>query len=66
LKSVHANEEQQRQMLKISEVSKRSGIGIEALRFYEKSCLLDKLERTDSGWGALFLIFAVIGLWEGA
>jgi DNA-binding transcriptional MerR regulator len=50
LKSVHANEEQQRQMLKIGEVSKRSGIGIEALRFYEKSCLLDKPSRTDSGY----------------
>lgn len=48
-KSVHAKE-QQRQMLKIGEVSKRSGIGIEALRFYEKSCLLDKPERTDSGY----------------
>lgn len=48
-KSVDAKE-QQRQMLKIGEVSKRSGIGIEALRFYEKSCLLDKPERTDSGY----------------
>lgn len=45
-----ANEEQQRHMLKIGEVSKRSGIGIEALRFYEKSGLLDKPERTDSGY----------------
>lgn len=42
--------EKQRQMLKIGEVSKRSGIGIEALRFYEKSGLLDKPERTDSGY----------------
>ncbi len=37
-------------MLKIGEVSKHSGIGIEALRFYEKSGLLDKPERTDSGY----------------
>lgn len=42
--------EKQRQVLKIGEVSKRSGIGIEALRFYEKSGLLDKPERTDSGY----------------
>ncbi len=42
--------EEQHQMLKIGEVSKRSGIGIEALRFYEKSGLLDKPERTDSGY----------------
>ncbi len=45
-----ADSEQQRHMLKIGEVSKRSGIGIEALRFYEKSGLLDKAERTDSGY----------------
>lgn len=45
-----AKEEQQRQMLKIGEVSKRSGIGIEALRFYEKSGLIDKPARTDSGY----------------
>jgi len=37
-------------ILKIGEVSKRNGIGIEALRFYEKSGLLDKPERTDSGY----------------
>lgn len=45
-----AEEQQQRHMLKIGEVSKRSDIGIEALRFYEKSGLLDKPERTDSGY----------------
>jgi DNA-binding transcriptional MerR regulator len=45
-----ANEKQQSQMLKIGEVSKHSGIGIEALRFYEKSGLLDKPKRTDSGY----------------
>ncbi len=36
--------------LKIGEVSKRSGIGIEALRFYEKSGLLDRPGRTYSGY----------------
>jgi DNA-binding transcriptional MerR regulator len=37
-------------MLKIGEVSKRSGIGVEALRFYEKSGLLDRPSRTFSGY----------------
>lgn len=36
--------------LKIGEVSKMSGIGIEALRFYEKSGLLDRPGRTYSGY----------------
>lgn len=36
--------------LKIGDVSKRSGIGIEALRFYEKSGLLDPPFRTMSGY----------------
>lgn len=36
--------------LKIGEVSKLSGIGIEALRFYEKSGLLDRPRRTESGY----------------
>jgi DNA-binding transcriptional MerR regulator len=36
--------------LKIGEVAKKSGIGIEALRFYEKSGLLDQPERTYSGY----------------
>lgn len=44
------NKEQLPQMLKIGEVSNLSGIGIEALRFYEKSSLLDKPERTSSGY----------------
>jgi DNA-binding transcriptional MerR regulator len=39
-----------RSMLKIGDVSKRSGVGIEALRFYEKSGLLDKPSRTLSGY----------------
>ncbi len=36
--------------LKIGEVSKLSGVGIEALRFYEKSRLLDQPARTESGY----------------
>lgn len=44
------NEEEGRRMLKIGDVSKRSGIGVEALRFYEKSGLLDRPSRTYSGY----------------
>jgi len=44
------DDEEGRRMLKIGEVSKRSGIGIEALRFYEKSGLLDKPSRTFGGY----------------
>ena len=36
--------------LKIGEVAKASGVGIETLRFYEKSGLLDQPSRTDSGY----------------
>ena len=43
-------DEEQRNMLKIGDVSKQSGIGIEALRFYEKSGLLEKPSRTMSGY----------------
>src|SRR5215213_7802714 len=43
-------EEEGRRMLKIGDVSKRSGVGIEALRFYEKSGLLDKPSRTYGGY----------------
>lgn len=39
-----------RSSLKIGEVSKLSGIGIEALRFYEKSGLLDRPSRAGSGY----------------
>jgi DNA-binding transcriptional MerR regulator len=38
------------EMLRIGEVSRQSGIGIEALRFYEKSGLLDKPSRSVSGY----------------
>ena len=37
-------------VLKIGEVAKASGIGIETLRFYEKSGLLDSPSRTESGY----------------
>ena len=36
--------------LRIGEVAKRSGIGIEALRFYERSGLLERPPRTKSGY----------------
>lgn len=36
--------------LKIGEVSRLSGVGIEALRFYEKNGLLDRPGRTYSGY----------------
>jgi len=39
-----------RSSLKIGEVSKLSGIGIEALRFYERSGLLGRPARTASGY----------------
>src|SRR6185369_14353640 len=36
--------------LKIGEVSRLSGVGIEALRFYEKQGLLGRPARTESGY----------------
>ena len=36
--------------LKIGEVSRRSGIGVEALRFYERQGLLGRPARTESGY----------------
>ena len=44
------NEISTSKQLKIGEVSKLSGIGIEALRFYEKGGLLDRPGRTYSGY----------------
>jgi DNA-binding transcriptional MerR regulator len=44
------NEAEGRRMLKIGEVSKRSGVGVEALRFYEKGSLLDSPSRTFGGY----------------
>lgn len=49
-KSLERSEIGARTALRIGEVSKRSGIGIEALRFYEKSGLLDRPSRTGSGY----------------
>ncbi|HEX8492113.1 MAG TPA: MerR family DNA-binding protein [Pyrinomonadaceae bacterium] len=49
-RAVVVDEEEQKGMLKIGDVSKLSGIGIEALRFYEKSGLLEKPARTYSGY----------------
>lgn len=43
-------EKDQTNLLKIGELSKLSGIGIEALRFYEKCGLLDRPVRTYSGY----------------
>jgi MerR family copper efflux transcriptional regulator len=37
-------------LLKIGDIARLSGLGIETLRFYEKSGLLDKPARTDSGY----------------
>lgn len=42
--------EQQKALLKIGDVANISGIGIEALRFYEKSGLLERPQRTESGY----------------
>ena len=44
------NEEGRSSLIKIGEVSKLSGTGIETLRFYEKSGLLDRPHRTGSGY----------------
>jgi MerR family copper efflux transcriptional regulator len=43
-------DEEGRRMLKIGEVSRQSGIGVEALRFYEKSGLLERPSRTYGGY----------------
>jgi DNA-binding transcriptional MerR regulator len=43
-------EEEQKEMLKIGDVAKLSGTGIEALRFYEKNGLLERPARTKSGY----------------
>lgn len=37
-------------LMKIGEVSKKTGVGIEAIRFYEKSGLLERPDRTYSGY----------------
>ena len=48
--SKHKITENRATRLKIGEVAKLSGIGIEALRFYEKSGLLGQPGRTQSGY----------------
>lgn len=47
---IEDQEKEQKDLLKIGDVARLSGIGIEALRFYEKSGLLDKPVRTYSGY----------------
>ena len=37
-------------LLKIGEVARRCGVGIETLRFYERSGLLDRPARTEGGY----------------
>jgi DNA-binding transcriptional MerR regulator len=49
-KAEAVSQEQRKSMLKIGDVSRLSGLGVEALRFYEKSALLDRPARTDSGY----------------
>ncbi|HEY0003581.1 MAG TPA: heavy metal-responsive transcriptional regulator [Pyrinomonadaceae bacterium] len=49
-KTTEKPEDGRQAALKIGELSKLSGIGIEALRFYEKSGLLDRPSRTVSGY----------------
>jgi MerR family transcriptional regulator, copper efflux regulator len=49
-KYVRATNEPAARRFKIGEVSRLSGVGIEALRFYEKSGLLDAPARTQSGY----------------
>lgn len=45
-----AAEEQPTVWLKIGEVAKRAGIGVETLRFYERSGLLGRPARTEGGY----------------
>jgi DNA-binding transcriptional MerR regulator len=49
-RTIVVDEKEQKSLLKIGDVAKRSGVGIEALRFYEKNGLLDKPARTVSGY----------------
>lgn len=50
LRSTQLNHQTSRRLLKIGEVAKASGIGIEALRFYERNGLLGQPGRTQSGY----------------
>lgn len=48
--AIKSTEPNGKRRLKIGEVSKQSGVGIEALRFYEKIGLLGRPPRTHSGY----------------
>jgi DNA-binding transcriptional MerR regulator len=50
IKTTGAIQAARKTALKIGEVSRLSGIGIEALRFYEKQGLLGRPARTESGY----------------
>jgi DNA-binding transcriptional MerR regulator len=50
IKSINDEKSERRGWLKIGEVAKRSGIGIETLRFYERQGLLGAPARTESGY----------------
>ena len=50
LRSERSAREKSPSTLKIGEVAKLSGVGIEALRFYERSGLLGRPSRTGSGY----------------
>lgn len=50
IESTQVRSAEERGSLKIGEVSKLSGVGIEALRFYERSGLLGHPARTTSGY----------------
>ena len=48
--AIKSNAQSDRRWLKIGEVSKLAGVGIETLRFYEKVGLLGRPTRTQSGY----------------
>lgn len=48
--AANASEAGESAPLKIGEVARRAGVGIETLRFYERSGLLDRPARTEGGY----------------
>jgi DNA-binding transcriptional MerR regulator len=48
--AIKSNGQEHGRLLKIGEVSKQSGVGVETLRFYEKLGLLGRPARTASGY----------------
>ena len=48
--AVGASESGDAMLLKIGEVARRAGVGVETLRFYERSGLLDRPARTEGGY----------------